>query len=84
MILGSVDDEIVFSALSFLKSKMRNKLDKHMDVCLILYLTKYYITNFPYERSLALWRSDCDIRGENSITNFSNELDMELLDYNCR
>jgi hypothetical protein len=67
----------MFSALSFLKSKMRNKLDKHMDICLRLYVTKYDISNFPYERALALWRSDCDRRGENNITRFSNELDTE-------
>jgi hypothetical protein len=55
MILGSVEDERIFSALSFLKSKMRNKLDKHIDICLLLYVTKDDITSFPYERALALW-----------------------------
>jgi hypothetical protein len=56
---------------------MRNKLDKHMDICLRLYVTKYDISNFPYERALAIWRLDCDRRGENNITSFSNELDTE-------
>ena len=51
---GSVEDERMFSALSLLKSKLRNKLDKHMDTCLRLYVTKYNINNFPYERALAL------------------------------
>ena len=55
MILGSVEDERMFSALPFLKSNLGNKLDKHMDTCLILYVTKYDIKNFPYERALALW-----------------------------
>ena len=64
----------MFTALLFLKSSMRNKLDKHIDICLILYITKYDITTFPYERELALWRSDWDRRGENNITSFSNEL----------
>jgi hypothetical protein len=77
MILGSVEDERMFSALSFLKSKLRNKLDKNMDTCLRLYVTKYDITNFPFNRALALWRSDCERRGEYNITNVSNELDME-------
>jgi hypothetical protein len=75
MILGSVEDERMFSALSFFKSKMRSMLDKHMDICLRLYVTKYDITTFPYERALALWQSDCDRRGGNNITSFSNELD---------
>ena len=56
---------------------MRNKLDKHMDICLRLYVTKYDITTFPYERALALCRSNCDRRGENNITSFSNKLDIE-------
>ena len=77
MILGSVEDERMFSALSFFKSKLRNKLDKHVDICLRLYVTKYDVDNFPYERALALWRSDYDRRGENNITNLSNELDIE-------
>ena len=77
MILGSVEDERIFSALSFLKSKLRNKLDKNVDTCLILYVKKYEVDNFPYERALALWRLDHERRGENNITNFSNEIDME-------
>ena len=77
MILGSVEDERMFSALSFLKSKLRKKLDKNVDTCLKLYVTKYEVENFPYERALALWRSDRERRGEKNITNFSNELDVE-------
>ena len=34
MILGSVEDERMFSALSFLKSKLRNRLDKNVETCL--------------------------------------------------
>jgi hypothetical protein len=64
MILGSMEDERIFSSLLFLKSKLRNKLDKHMGTCLILYVTKYDISNFPFDRALALWRLDCDRRGE--------------------
>ena len=75
LILVLVDDERMFSAPSFLKSKLRNKLDKNVDTCLRLYVTKYDITNFPFNRALALWRSDCERRGECNITNVSNELD---------
>ena len=48
MILGSVDGERMISVLSLLKSKLRNKLDKNVDTCLRLYVTKYEIDNFPY------------------------------------
>ena len=54
MILGSVEDERMFSALSFLKSKLRNNIDKHVDTCLRLYVTNYDIDNFPYERAITL------------------------------
>ena len=73
----------MFSALTFLKSKLRNKLDKNVDTCLRLYVTKYEVDNFSYERALALWWSDHERRGENNITNISNELDVEynILEY---
>ena len=81
MILGSVEDERMFSALTFLKSKLRNKLDKNVETCLRLYVTKYDIDNFPYGRALALWRSERERRG----TNLSNEPNKEhsvLQDHN--
>ena len=43
----------------------------------IIYITKYDITNFPFNRALALWRSNCNRWREYNITNISNELDME-------
>jgi len=46
-----------------------------MYTCLRLYVTKYDITNFPFNRALTLWRLDCEIRGECNIKNVSNELD---------
>ena len=77
MILGLVEDEKMLSALTFLKSKLRNKLDKNVYTCLRLYVTKYEVDGFPYERALSLWRLDRERRRENNITNFSNELDVE-------
>ena len=76
MILGSVEDERMFSALTFLKSNLRNNLDKNVDTCLRLYVTKYEVDKFTYERALALWRLDHERRGENNIKNISNELDV--------
>jgi len=73
MILGSVEDERMFSALSFLKSKLRNRLDKNVETCLRLYVTKYDVHNFPYERALTLWRLERERRG----TNLSNEPNTE-------
>ena len=54
MILGSVEDERMFSALSFFKSKLRNKVDTNVDTCLRLHATKYDITNLPFNRASTL------------------------------
>ena len=67
----------MFSALTFLKSNLRNKVDKNVDTCLRLYVTKYEVDNFPYERALALWWSNRERRREKKITNLYNELDVE-------
>ena len=48
-----------------------------MDTCLRLYVTKYDIKQFPFDRALALWWSYHDRRGEYNTKNSSNELDME-------
>lgn len=47
MILGSVEeDERVFNALAYIKSKVRNKLNKNLETCLIIYTSKYALDNF--------------------------------------
>ena len=56
MILGLVEDERVFSTLGFLKSKIRNKLDKNLDNCLRLYNSRYEVESFPYGRAIDIWR----------------------------
>lgn len=63
MILGSVEDERVFSALEFLKSKIRNKLDINVETCLRLFVTQYNVRDFPYDRALAIWNSMHERRG---------------------
>lgn len=63
--IGYVEDERVFHALGFQKSKVRNKLDKNFENCLRLY-------NFPYERQLKLWRNKCQRRGLGKISNNEN------------
>ena len=64
MILGSMEDERMFSALTFLKSNLRTNIDKNVDTCLRLHVTKYEVDNFPYERALALWWLDHERNGE--------------------
>ena len=56
MILGSVEDERVFSTLGCLKSKVRNKLDKNLDNFLRLYNSRYEVESFPYDKAVNIWR----------------------------
>ena len=69
MILASVEDERVFSTLGFLKSKVRNKLDKKMDNCLRLYNFRYEVDSFPYDKALNIWRNQCQRRWISNISN---------------
>ena len=74
MILGSVEDERVFNALSFLKSKVRNILDKNLESCLRLYVSCYSLEYFPYDKALTLWNSLVERRGvSNIITNLGDQ-----------
>ena len=84
MILGSIEDGRDFSALGFLKSKVRTKLEKNLENCLRLYTCRYEVNNFPYERELKLWRKKCQRRCfNNEITNSSSgigSIDVEVED----
>ena len=69
MILGLVEDERFFSTLGFLKSKVRNKLDKKLDNCLRLYNSRYEVEIFPYDRVVNIWINQCQRRGISNISN---------------
>ena len=56
MILGSVEGEIFFGTLGFLKSKVRNKFKKKLDNCMRLYNSRYEVEIFPYDRVVSFWR----------------------------
>lgn len=55
MIIGSVEDERVFSSLQFVKSKVRNILVKKLENCFRLYVSLYNVDMFPYDRAIAIW-----------------------------
>jgi hypothetical protein len=42
MVLGSVEDEHVFSNLSFLKSKLQNHLTTHLNLIVWMYVQSFY------------------------------------------
>ena len=71
MILVSVEDERVFSALGFLKSKLRNKLDKNLESCLRVYTSRYDVNTFPYQKAIEIWKKRCKRRGVGNTINQS-------------
>lgn len=55
-VLGSVEDERTFSALNFLKDKLRNRLDQHLGVVVGMHCQSVYtLKNFPYDDCFKQW-----------------------------
>jgi len=49
MVLGSVEDEHIFSNLAFIKTQLQNHLTIHMDLVVWMYVHKFYdLENFPF------------------------------------
>jgi hypothetical protein len=48
-VLGSVEDERTFSSLNFLKDRLQNRLDEHLQVVVGMHGQQVYtIETFPY------------------------------------
>ena len=57
MVAGSVEDERGFSAMNFLKSADRNRLDKHLELCMRLKLQKIFtLETFPSSEAYDVWK----------------------------
>ena len=53
-VLGSVEDERTFSTLSFMKSKLRNRLGGHMDTCVNLFSQSFFtLETFPVTKAIS-------------------------------
>jgi hypothetical protein len=56
MILGSLKNECCFSTLSFLKSKLRNQLTKHLDLVVKTFAQDHYtLDSFPFGDAMKDW-----------------------------
>jgi len=51
MVLGNVEDERCFSTLSFVKSKLRNKLTTHLDLVVCMYV-EFFLLLKPFHLML--------------------------------
>ena len=49
-VMGLVEDERMFSSFTFLKNKLRNRLDNNLAVVVDMYAQQVYtLQNFPYD-----------------------------------
>ena len=69
MVPGSVEAERMFSTMSFLKDKVRNRLTTHLGPCARIYSqSTYSLANFPYEEALKHWHAAAEIRGRYGLS----------------
>lgn len=55
-VLGSVEDERLFSSMGFLKSKLRNKLEEHIELVVGMFSHRVFsLENFPYQKVFDNW-----------------------------
>ena len=68
-VIGSVEDERVFSSVSFLKSKLRNSLDPHLGLVVGMYSqTLYTLQNFPYDAVFDSWTNAAPVNGRYGLS----------------
>jgi hypothetical protein len=59
MILGSVENEHCFSKLSFMKSKLRNKLTTHLDLVMKMFAWEHdSLDTFPFGDAIKDWTNN--------------------------
>jgi hypothetical protein len=56
-VMGSVEDECTFSTLSYMKSKVRNNLDDHLDLVVRMFGQSFYdLKTFPMQDAISKWK----------------------------
>ena len=57
-VLGSAEDDRTFNSLSFLKSKLRDRLTTHLDLVVGMFAHDFYTLNtFPYQVAISYWKA---------------------------
>jgi hypothetical protein len=67
MVMGSIQDERTFSMVSFMKSKLCDRLGKHLSMAVGFKSQKFFtLEDFPYDVAYDSWRAEtkqhCDIK----------------------
>ena len=56
-VLRSVEDERTFSTLSFMKNKLRSRLNVHLPLAVAMHAQEFYtVTDFPYSAAYNDWK----------------------------
>jgi hypothetical protein len=59
VVLGSVEDEWMFSNLAFVKSKLWNWLTSHLDLIVHMYAQEFHsLETFPFYTSIRAWKEE--------------------------
>jgi hypothetical protein len=67
-VLGSVEDEQVFSIVAFLKTKVRNRLVDHLPLVVNIFgQTHLTLENLPYDKCIADWEANKKKRGRHGM-----------------
>ena len=65
LVLGSVEDKRMFSTLSFMKDKLRNRLQTHLLLVVSMHAQNFYdITTFPYGEAYNDWKTSIRLSDE--------------------
>ncbi len=67
-VIGSMKDESCFSTLAFMKSKLRNRLNDHLDLVMHMFAQKFYtLGKNLYNDAILLWKA---AKGQTWLLNF--------------
>ena len=65
LVLRSVEDERTFSMLSFMKDKLRNRLQINLPLAVTMHGQNFYnINSFPYEQAYTEWKKSIRLTDE--------------------
>ncbi len=58
-IMGFVEDERTFSTLTFMKTRLQNRLCEYLDLVMRIYTQPFYIVDtFPYDDAITAWTNE--------------------------
>ena len=71
--LGSVEDERLFSALNYVKSKHRNRLEEHLIDALRVKVTYHDLNSYPFNLAIDHQMREVERRGATNLTLAKNK-----------